>query len=256
LETVPVAIERPAEIVKPILVSPAEAFSESPDSLIARPETMTLEAPRIFYPDEVVLFTPEFEPVVYEGDAPYETLQESIDVAAYHPPQQEFGVKAESVMALGELPTPPQELAAVIDSLAAVLETAEPEQLQNFEAILEEIMSLPDKLDPAIPEHMPVIEDKLAVLFVQLFEEAGIDYTPQLVDSFVILTKRHFLKNVLSEARGLQKSEKSPEEIGTREFLQLLRHGLSRMKQAVFHFYEIGQSVMRLYGLQTIEIAA
>lgn len=237
---------RPVEIIGTTEASPVETFSESLDSLTA--EAVELALPQPLYPDEVVLLAGDYEPIYEESETAQEPLTETRDTAAYYRAQEKVVVETESVLLPGELPAPPEEAAAMLEELALVLETAEPQQLQKFEAILEAIMQLPEQLDMGIPEHAPIIEEKLQVLFIELFEEAGIDYTPELIDSFVLLTQNHFFGKVLRVNPEMEKSAQLPDQIGTREFLQALQHGLSRMRQAVFHIYEIGKSVLRLYG--------
>lgn len=256
---IPAALELRVEIAKPAKASPIEAFSETPDSLAAETETLELEiaAPQVFYPGEVVLLSGEQEPIVLEDDEiPGGLSPETASIPPYYAPRGQAILEAGPVLPAGELPAAPEEIAAVLEVLARVLEAAEPQRLQRFEVMLETIMRLPDKLDIGIAEHTPIMEEKLEALFVQLFEEAGIDYTQELVDSFVILTKNHFFPRALRAAEEIERPAQFPGEIGTREFLQALQHGLSRMRQAVFHFYEIGKSVVRLYGLQTAERVA
>lgn len=161
---------------------------------------------------------------------------------------------------LTELPAPPEAIETAITLLAEALELAEPEsepdpdpnpnpdEPQEAYQILEAIIKLPDSLEAIAGEAEEAIGQKLEELFVELFDQTGVEHTPELIRSFVKLTQAHYLSELIQAVKQ-DEPQGSPNETGTREFLQKLRHGLASLKRAAAHFYEIGQSALRLYGL-------
>jgi len=152
------------------------------------------------------------------------------------------------VMYIPELPAPIDEIETAFLQLSESLISVEPEKSQAVYQILEQIIELPASLKTATYESTVKLEEKLEELFIELFDAVDIAWTPELIKSFIKLTQSHYLEELLeppkeAEMQGL------PDEIGTREFLQKLQHGLSSMKQAAVYLYEIGKSALRLYGL-------
>jgi hypothetical protein len=151
------------------------------------------------------------------------------------------------VIAIPELPAPIAEIETTVEQLVAALDSVEFEKLEKIEAILEKIIAIPTSTELVEDGDQEKLDEKLEELIVALFEEAAIDYSPELVESFIKLTKAHYLDELLAVAKDTEKEQGLPDEIGTREFLQKLQHGLSAMKQAVTDFYELGKSILRLY---------
>jgi hypothetical protein len=151
------------------------------------------------------------------------------------------------IIEIQELSSPLVEIEATVTKLVEAVELEDAEKPKKVDAILEEIITLPAKLEVAAAEEVEQLEEKLEELFVELFEEAGISYSPELVGSFVKLTKAHYLEELLAITKDAGETQDLPAEIGTREFLQKLKHVLSAMKQAAINFDEIGKSIMRLY---------
>ncbi len=159
-------------------------------------------------------------------------------------------VESLTVLSASELPATVKEIEAAILQLVEALGLTEADETQNVDQILEEIIALPDAIEANTDDAVMTVEQNLEGLFARLFEESGVESTPELIKSFVELTKAHYLKESLPiNIETEDEIQTLPDEIGTREFLQKLRHGLSSMKQAVAHFYEIGRSIMRLYTM-------
>ncbi|MGZ6005695.1 MAG: hypothetical protein ACXWLH_06150, partial [Candidatus Saccharimonadales bacterium] len=153
-----------------------------------------------------------------------------------------------------ELPAPVEEVEMALLQLSEVMDPGKPEisekKQDKMHAILNEIITLPDKIEMDGEKVEVTIDKKLEELFVELFEEAEIEYSPELLQSMIKLTRAHYLDELIEDVKPEEITEnKLPDEIGTREFLQKIHHGLSAMKRAAFYFAEIGKSVLKLYGM-------
>lgn len=156
--------------------------------------------------------------------------------------------EVQTIFTVPELPAPVEEIETSITHLAEVLELTEPDESHRVFQILEEIIALPVKQEETAGINTVELEEKLEELFIELFEEAKIKYTPELIMSFIKLTKAHYLEELLETVKE-EDAGRLQDETGTHEFLQKLKHGLSNMKQAVTNVYEIGKSVLRLYSV-------
>jgi hypothetical protein len=202
--------------------------------------------------DEVILLMADFEQSKAEIDEAGDSLLSEIFVSDPADAKVPGHTPAElqAVISVPELPAPVKEIEAAITRLTEVLESAEADETQKVYLVFEEIIMLPDGLEASTGEAKKDFEQKLEELFVRLFEQTGTEYTPELIDSFTKLTQLHYLKELLPIAIETEDGTQAlPDEIGTHEFLQKLQHGLSRMKQTVVSFYELGGSVLRLYGM-------
>lgn len=153
------------------------------------------------------------------------------------------------VIAIPELPAPIVEIEAAMTILVEALENVEADEPGEIDAILEKIITLPAKFEATTTEEVAELEEKLEELFIELFEAVDISSTPELIKSFVKLTRAHYLEELLNITKVTEEeTQDMPDEIGTREFLQKLQHGLSALRQAAINFYEIGKSILRLYA--------
>lgn len=202
--------------------------------------------------DEVILLMADFEQSKAEIDEAGDPTLSDIFVSdpADTKVSRHTSAELQAVISVPELPAPVKEIEAAITQLAEVLELAEADETQKVYQVFEEIIMLPTGLEASTGEAKKDVDQKLEELFVRLFEQTGIEYTPELIDSFIKLTHSHYLKELLPIAIETEDDTQTlPDEIGTREFLQKLQHGLNRMKQTVVNFYELGGSVLRLYGM-------
>jgi hypothetical protein len=166
------------------------------------------------------------------------------------------GAEASPLLAVPELPATIVEVEATMEQLVDAIEVRDAEEPGKIEAILEDIIAMPAKVELATGDDAKELDEKLEELFVELFEEANISYSPELVESFVKLTRMHYFEELLVITKDAEEASQGlPDEIGTREFLQKLQHGLGAMKQAVINFYELGKSILRLYSFN-VETAA
>lgn len=167
--------------------------------------------------------------------------------------------EAQSISALSELPATIVQIEGTMMQLVDVIEQDISGEPGKIDAILETIITLPAKLESTTSAKIEALAEKLETLFIELLEEANINFTPEIVESFVKLTKAHYLDNLVITTKDTEAEfQGPPDEIGTREFLQKLQHGLGATKGVVINFCEIGKSILRLYGtdFQTIQARA
>lgn len=157
-------------------------------------------------------------------------------------------VEFQFVVSVPELPAPVEEIETVMAQLVEALGIAQPEESTGPYQILKEITALPASLETTSSGATEGVEERLEKLFTKLFKEMDIEYTPQLIRSFVKLTQAHYLEEMLETVKEVD-TKALPDETGTREFLQKLKQGLNTMKRASVQFYEIGKSVLQLYNV-------
>lgn len=161
-----------------------------------------------------------------------------------------------AALAVPELPAPVRQIEDAMVKLVGIIESDEAGGPGEIDVILEKVIAMSPKLESATGEETEVLEATLEELYVDLFEAAGIDCSPELVTSFVRLTRSQYLEELTKKHKTSdEESQIMPDEIGTREFLQKLQHGLIAMKHAVINFYEIGKSIVRLYAYQPVTSA-
>lgn len=150
-----------------------------------------------------------------------------------------------------ELPTPIKQANEAISTLAEMIEDTEDPKSEKILMIIEDIIALPENLKKSVDAKPQEIEQKLENLFTLLFEEAGIEYNPELIQAFVKLTQEHYLESFLRAAMPVEEKQiKISDKIDGYEFLKVLGRRASAAKKVIINFYEIGKSVLKLYGLK------
>lgn len=146
-----------------------------------------------------------------------------------------------------ELPAPLLQVETALTSVVEAMEGADKEQIEIAQQIFQEIMNLPMEAEYWNEDKEDDLEQKLEEQFTELFENLGIDYSPELLTSLARVTRTHYLDNVMEL---IQQSEDEmptlPDDIGTREFLQHLQHVLVVVQQTTVRFCELGKSVLKL----------
>lgn len=146
-----------------------------------------------------------------------------------------------------DLPTPVAEISEASTIIAEVLdeETVEADQLHS---VLAKILLITNGSDESIDQDED--DKKLTVLFEELLETAGVEPTPELVESFIILTRRHYLELLTHDtvAQELETTPEQPTELGTREFIQILKQKLTTVGQSLRHLFLIGRAALNLYS--------
>jgi hypothetical protein len=252
----PIITERHiADAVEAVDGKPLITDMELPQA--AKPATETVLEAALFEATEAVASTDMAERAEEKIGKTFEaeeaTQATSAVEAELETPMQD---EASLPIAIPELPAPVVEIEYTIEQLVVVIEKDKAEAIEadgsgEVEAILEQIIALPTQFEAVAESDRDgaVPEEKLEALFVELFEKANISHSPELIESFVKLTQAHYLGDLLGMAARIHtETQDLPDEIGTREFLQKLQHGLSAMKQAVINFYKIGKSILRIYS--------
>lgn len=155
--------------------------------------------------------------------------------------------ESQPLPAIPELPAPVEQIESAVSELTTALDKLEDDESPKLQEILEAVLTLPVKPEAVTDEETVILEQKLGDLFVELFEEVNISYTPELVDSFVELTKTNYLNKLLENMDSEREDSPLPTEIGTREFLQRLLDRPAALKTSITDFYGIGKSTLRLY---------
>lgn len=92
-------------------------------------------------------------------------------------------------------------------------------------------------------------EEALEELFIKLFERLELDYTPELIDSFVKLAVRCDITEIM-QITDKNDDQETVKEKGTHEAITKLMATLSRIKRAVLYACQIGRSTLTLYRQQ------
>ena len=121
--------------------------------------------------------------------------------------------------------------------------------------LLREIVALPAIIETTVEISAADHEDidvQLETLFVALFKELDIDYTPELVRAFVRITKNHYFEARIAQVEVQTEagtSDDMSKEIGTRELLQKLQSSVHRLGQTLARQYRLGKSALLMSGL-------
>jgi hypothetical protein len=182
------------------------------------------EAQNIRMDEEVLFFEPGIEP------GPPETTEPNL----YEEP-----IRVDSTV---------ESIEATLVELTEVLEVSEPETAAAVKLILDKIIEVPRLLEAAgeavITEEEAQAE--LEELFVELFVQIGMDYTPELIESLARLTLTWQLTAEIGSLKIEDEPDKTPQDSGTHEIIKKLLACLKYIKKALAHAAAIGKSALRL----------
>jgi len=158
-----------------------------------------------------------------------------------------------------ELSIPAQEVEDTIERVSEMVQAMEPEEAEATNELLDKIMELPLKIEAPDSADISIesqiskeeIQEELEELFIELFDRLGMDYTPELLETFVRLTLNPHFEELIGQEPEAEADEHSTQEAGTHEFLQKLLQGLFTIKRVVQQAYLIGRSALRLSYFQT-----
>lgn len=144
-----------------------------------------------------------------------------------------------------------EEVGGIVDELTVLVGGAEIESTEmaaQIDNILSEIIAVTEA-----PEEEGLATDtganeRIEELFVELFAVLQLEHKPEHIKLLRELSMR-IIERSANDAKDEPSS--TPIEIGTREFLQKIRYGLSSAKLAVAHFYQVGKSALKLCVLNT-----
>jgi hypothetical protein len=151
-----------------------------------------------------------------------------------------------------ELSLPVEEVEKTVTLVADRIEELEEEGAEELHQLLNQIaqqteeanyVSEGDIEEPEADSENEKIEN-LRELFIQLFDQLEIDYTPELVESFVQLS----LKDNLSELIDLHEEVSITNDRGTHEVIRQLLVAVNYIKRAALYAYQLGRSALCLYS--------
>ncbi len=147
-------------------------------------------------------------------------------------------------LSITDLPSGSEEIELALEKLSYLLDTQDDDSEPNTaHIIIERIINLPSS--PETPES--IIE--LEALFTQLFEEAEVAYSSELISSFMALTYVRDQEE-LAAAPVLEPGliQEIQNELGTKEFLQQIQRKFVSIKNLNNKLNSIGRSILRLYN--------
>lgn len=157
-------------------------------------------------------------------------------------------VATETPEELAEVGLIVEEVEDVLAQLAEKVEEIDEQTEEKLNKILDKIIEIPAGLVVEGENGLTGTEaqEELEKLFVELFENAGLEYTPELIESLTYLALRW---NLIDEIEGLKNKkevDEVPQEGGTHEIIKQILVSLSNVKRAMTHAYAIGKSALRL----------
>jgi len=144
-----------------------------------------------------------------------------------------------------------EEIENTLNKLTELIESDKVQETEVVNEILDKILEVPTKLHAPESEYVSEAEaqEELEELFIELFEAANIEYSPEIVESLVRLTLNWRLVKEIKSLKKEQESGDEPHEVGTHEIIKQLLIGLGTIKKAITHAYTIGKSAIRLYSV-------
>lgn len=165
----------------------------------------------------------------------------------------------EFVLLIPELPVPVEQVEQAVQELTERIEKIEAEESELVHQILDEIVLKVEEAHSVVEpgaesqedsiEKIEETQEELKELFVQLFEMAGIEYTEELIESFVKLTLKQEIPELILKAEPEEETN-LVHDSGTHEIIKQILVAITRTKKAALHAYRIGQSAVRLYSQQ------
>lgn len=162
----------------------------------------------------------------------------------------------------GEVDVPIEEVEETLQTLAENIGDVEAEEVKEAHQILDEIVVKANELragtetsaeaseEPvaAQTEKSEETKEELKELFIELFDYTEIDYTPELVDSFIKLAIKDDAMELATEIE--QEEDNAAKDRGTHEAIKQLLIAVSNIKKAIMHACSIGKTALRLYSRQ------
>lgn len=197
----------------------------------------TAVKPDEFYPpvfEEIEDEELEIEPVVQEATtAPVAEANQPVQLEAAAPQLTSITLIAEN-------------LEDALVQLSEHLQASQPPTIELLSQTLDQVSETAAKLEIGSPEDLAAraeIQEELQELFMELFENSGLDYTPEIIESLTRLTTRQYLADEISKPR---KIEQAPTSGGTHEIINKLLLGLSDIQRTVAQSYALGRSALTL----------
>ncbi len=143
-----------------------------------------------------------------------------------------------------------EEIEDCLTQLAEHITDSDPETTEMVNEYLDNIIEVSTELEAGSGKNIITeaeAQEKLEMLFTELLENTGIDYTPEVIESLAYLTLKWRLADETKKLKNKEAIDKAPQDSGTHEIIKKLLIGLSTIKKAVVHAYAIGRSALLLY---------
>ncbi|HET9850521.1 MAG TPA: hypothetical protein VFP35_02780 [Candidatus Saccharimonadales bacterium] len=228
--------EFPEDKAVEIEVDYASDSQESPDLL---QEGLDLDV----YDEAKNIDGPDPAEPLFSGSAEELASPENLD-----PADQSFD------KSLVELGVPIEEVESALEQIVVALENPPMEEDNaSVRRLLEEALQAPVKLPVDNSETLTgqeATQENLEELFIQLFKEVQLEYTPELLESFVRLSFNSRLNRPAGKAKTKEEVMTRLQDKGTHEFIKKLLKVVNNIKRAAASAYLIGKSAMRLCSFE------
>lgn len=220
-------------------------LDEEEPMLLSLDEQMHTDIPADSVEEELLI--DRFQETDNDSDEQYEYYELPMPEISINAKELEAGITEGEPLFEGNL-----TIEEVEDSLILMAESigvSEPEKLKKVDEILDKIIEVAEAETNEFEEVFTEAdaEQELKVLFTELFDEMGIGYTPELIESLAHLTHSWHLAEDIRELKAKEEIDQTPQDSGTREIIKKLLVYISNLKKAVAHACEIGKSALQLY---------
>jgi hypothetical protein len=143
------------------------------------------------------------------------------------------------------------EVEELLTALTESIKISEPETAKTARELLDEIAEITDNLETD-DTGMIVGEDEaqqeIEELIIKLFDELGIEYSPELIESMAKFTINYRLAGETKKLENEKQIEEDPLDNGTHEIIKDLIASMNVAQKVRFFASAIGKSALRLYN--------
>lgn len=203
--------------------------------------------------EEVWPLPEEFEVGGMKTHEDYFSVPESVQII----PSPEYRAEDTSLInILPELSLPVEAVEQTALLVAERVEELDDESAELVHQIFEEIIEKVDEVQSIVKKaavesdttlKVEAIEEELKELFIQIFDQLEIEYTPELVEGFLVVALRDNLSELIqTDDEEIIVIEKT----GTHEIIRRILSGVSNIKKLISRAYLLGKSAIRLYDFE------
>lgn len=167
---------------------------------------------------------------------------------------------SESSKIVYELSAQVEEIEQTILELAERMQEIEAEEVETAHLLLNNIVLKAEEARTIMQDETEnqaerleaeEVEEDLKELFVQLFEHIEIEYTPELIDSYVKLVANAGISDLILSV-GQEEETNTSHDRGTHEVIKQLLTTINGIKKTTLQAYCIGKSALCLYSKQLV----
>lgn len=156
-----------------------------------------------------------------------------------------------------------KEAEQAVNELAECIEELGSKETETVHRLLDEIVLKAEEARTTAEINVENQEDSLQAeevkkelkeLFIELFDYVEMEYTPELIESFVKLAS---YEDISALILGLEQEETANVSCdrGLHEVIKHLLTVIARIKKAVFQAYHLGKSAIQLYSQQLVTVS-